>query len=708
MALSTQQATAGATSSNWLPLPVPADLASPSTDWWLSVLQRALISRAMDDLEVSKEYRPNPDKPMEGKLKFQFGAKGHEIPQLIVASLLNHPHDGATVYYRSRPLMLGVGLSPFEAFASNMHKIEGVSGGRDIGMVFNHRQPGGVTVLPASGDVGAQFTPAIGWAQAVQYRAGELKQNEYAGAVALAHAGDGATATNGFWSALNIAAPRKLPYIMLIEDNRYALSVPWRYQTAAPYIVENLANFHGLNIRSVEGGNIGELYSAVLGAISDARTGGGAQMLHVKVPRLTGHNWQDPAAYKATEEKEEDARRDPLTRLVAHLQEEHGIAASRIEGMQEEAARFAKEQAEAAWNEGTEPQIGDALKHLFAPAKPIANTPPVTEGPRLTMQQAIKQTLEDEMSHDPGILVFGEDVGAFGGVHRVTEGLQGKFGEARCFDTSLNEEGIVGRSVGMALNGLRPVPEIQFRKYADPAHEQITDAGSLRWRTNGRFGGPIVLRIPVGYQLMGGDPWHAVTGEAIFAHLPGWQIAYPSTTADTVGLLRTALRGDNPVVFMEHRLLYRLREANNPYPGPDYMLPFGVARTVREGDDALIVTWGDTVYRSLEAANAVAESTGSQTRILDLRTVVPWDKEAVMKAVKEIGRVLVVHEDTMTCGFGGEIAAQIAEEAFMYLDAPVRRVAAADVPVPTHHNLFEETMPTAKKIQKALEELVRF
>jgi 2-oxoisovalerate dehydrogenase E1 component len=324
------------------------------------------------------------------------------------------------------------------------------------------------------------------------------------------------------------------------------------------------------------------------------------------------------------------------------------------------------------------------------------------------MQQATGKVLADEMERDPSILVFGEDVGAFGGVHRVTDGLQTRFGEERCFDTSLNEEGIVGRSVGMAANGLRPVPEIQFRKYADPAHEQITDAGSLRWRTNGRFSCPIVLRIPVGYQLMGGDPWHAVTGEAIFAHLPGWQIAYPSSASDAVGLLRTALRGDDPVMFLEHRLLYRYREANAPYPGTDYMLPFGQASHVRAGDDALIVTWGDTVYRSIEAANAVAQSTGAETRILDLRTVVPWDKDAVMSAVREIGRVMIVHEDTITCGFGGEIAAQIAEEAFVYLDAPVKRVACANVPSPTHHNLFDAVMPTAKRIEQALTELVRF
>lgn len=706
-ALGTQQSSP-ATASSWRPLPAPSDLDKPSTEWWLSVLERALISRAMDDLEVSKEFRPNPDKPLEGKLKFQFGAKGHEVSQLITAALLNHAHDGATVYYRSRPLMLGVGLSPFEAFASNMHKLEGVSGGRDIGVVFNHRQAGGVTVLPSSGDVGAQYTPAAGWAQSLRYRVDVMGESEYDGAIALAHAGDGSTSTNGFWSALNIAAPRHLPLVMLIEDNRYALSVPWKYQTAAPSIFENLQNFKDLALYSVEGGEIEELYAILRRAIASARQRGGAQLVHVRVPRLTGHNWQDPAAYKTAEEKEEDLRRDPLGRLIQYLKERRGVEPGFIEAMQEAATQFAREQADEAWERGTEPSTSDAFTYIFAPEKPIGASEPVTEGPRLTMQQTIKQTLEDEMARDKSILVFGEDVGAFGGVHRVTEGLQTRFGEDRCFDTSLSEEGIVGRSVGMAVNGLRPVPEIQFRKYADPAHEQITDAGSMRWRTHGRFGGPIVLRIPVGYQIMGGDPWHAVCGEAVFAHLPGWKIAYPSNAVDASGLLRTALRGEDPVVFLEHRLLYRLREANRPYPGPDYALPFGKAAKVRDGDDVVIVTWGDTVYRAMEAANAVAAKLGAEARILDLRTVVPWDKEAVISAVKEVGRVLIVHEDTITCGFGAEIAAQVADEAFMYLDAPVKRVAAADTPSPCHHNLFEEMMPTAAKIQKALEDLVRF
>ncbi len=660
----------------------------------------------MDDLEVTKEYRPNPDRPHEGKLKFQFSAKGHEIPQLIAAALLQHRHDGATVYYRSRPLMLGVGLSPFTAFASVMHKVEGVSGGRDIGVVFNFLQPGGVTVLPASGDVGAQFTPAIGWAQAVQYRATALAQAEYAGAVALAHAGDGATATNGFWSAVNIAAALHLPYVMMIEDNRYALTVPWRYQSAAPSIADNLSGFQGLNLQSVEGGDIPAVYAAIATAIDQARQGG-AQLVHVRVPRLTGHNWQDPAAYKPAEEKAEDERRDPLGRLIAYLQEHFAVPPAQIADLEAAARAFVVAEAERAWTQGSRPSADDATTHLFGPPQAVPATAPAASGPRLTMQQAIRTTLDDEMARDPTILVFGEDVAAFGGVHRATDGLQAHYGEARVFDTSLNEEGIVGRSTGMAVNGLRPVPEIQFRKYADPAHEQIHDAGTLRWRTHGRFHAPIVLRIPVGYQLMGGDPWHAECGEAIYAHMPGWRIAYPSTVPDAVGLLRTALRGEDPVIFLEHRLLYRLRDANAPYPGPDYQVPFGQARQVRAGRDVLVVTWGEPVYRALEAATALAER-GVETEILDLRTIVPWDADAVFAAVRRIGKVLVVHEDMRTAGFGAEIVARIADEAFAYLDAPAGRVATADVPSPCDENLFDAVMPTTAKVQAAIELLARW
>ena len=431
----------------------------------------------------------------------------------------------------------------------------------------------------------------------------------------------------------------------------------------------------------------------------------------MRVPRLTGHNWQDPAAYKIAEEKEEDARRDPLARLVAWLQEQHGVPRRPHRG--DARARPPPSPAPRPRPPGqraTTPAPDDALTHLFAPRPPDArHRRRSPTAPRLTMQQAIRQTLEDEMARDPTILVFGEDVGAFGGVHRVTDGLQTRFGEARVFDTSLNEEGIIGRSVGMALNGLRPVPEIQFRKYADPAHEQITDAGSLRWRTHGRFGGPMVLRIPVGYQLMGGDPWHAVCGEAVFAHLPGWQIAYPSTVPDAVGLLRTALRGDNPVMFLEHRLLYRYREANAPYPGPDYQVPFGKARLVREGRDAADRHLGRDASTAPAKPPTPWPPRATRPRSSTCAPSCRGTQEAVFAAVRRIGKVLIVARGHGTCGFGAELAAQIAEHAFGDLDGPVLRVDhGRHARRPTHKTLFDAVMPTTARVTAGLRELVRW
>lgn len=693
------------THQSWQPLAAPID--QPDLGWWLTILERALLSRAMDDLELTPGYKPQPENPTGGRLRFQFSAKGHEVPQLVAASLMQHPHDGATAYYRSRPFLLGVGLSPEAAFASNMHKLSGVSGGRDIGVVFNYKRPGGISVLPASGDVGAQYTPAVGWAQAIRYYVEELKAEEWRGAAAICMGGDGSTATNGFWAALNIMTTLQLPMVIMIEDNGYALTVPLRYQTSGRQLLDNLSNFQGVGLRSVDGADMTGLYAALDGALTTARASLEPQIVHLTVPRLTGHSWQDNQMYRSQAERDSLGQGDPLTALMnyaASLGARHADLAT----MQERAKQQALAAAEAAWA-SPDPQASDALTHMFAPLPKLPTAEPQASGERMTMTQAINRVLGDEMQRDPTIMVFGEDVGKVGGVHRVTDGLQTRFGERRVFDTSLSEEGIMGRSVGLTLAGLRPVPELQFRKYADPAHEQITDIGSLRWRTNNNFGGPVILRIPVGYQKMGGDPWHAVTAEAVFAHLPGWQIAYPSNSADAAGLLRTALRGDNPVFFLEHRYLYNDEPAaRRPYPGPDYCLPFGQATLVREGDAAVVVAWGDSVIRSLKAAEQIAQQTGRQVAVLDLRTIVPWDHEAVLTAVEERGRLLIVHEDTHTTGMGGHIAGEVAQHAFSYLDAPIMRVSTADTPIPTHDNLFAAVMPTLPKIVAALQELLAY
>ncbi|MFN2250871.1 MAG: alpha-ketoacid dehydrogenase subunit beta, partial [Anaerolineae bacterium] len=336
--------------------------------------------------------------------------------------------------------------------------------------------------------------------------------------------------------------------------------------------------------------------------------------------------------------------------------------------------------------------------------RPDPAAPAPLEPVRVNMVDAIRRTLEVEMELTDRVLVFGEDVGAKGGVHGATRDLQRRFGEARVFDTSLNEEGIIGRATGLALGGFVPVPEIQFRKYADPATEQINDAGTVRWRTAGRFAAPMVVRIPIGVSRATGDPWHSVSAESVYAHSPGWRIAIPSNAQDATGLLRTALRGDDPTFFLEHRSLYDGADARRPYPGDEYVLPFGRATIVRDGTAVTVVTWGEMVYRCLAAAAGF----GDQVEVIDLRTIVPWDRELVLKSVARTGRCVVVHEDTITTGFGAEVAAVVADQAFEWLDAPVGRVATADCPVPYARELVPGVVPDASQIARHLEAVLSF
>jgi 2-oxoisovalerate dehydrogenase E1 component len=323
---------------------------------------------------------------------------------------------------------------------------------------------------------------------------------------------------------------------------------------------------------------------------------------------------------------------------------------------------------------------------------------PSTEGEFVRLQEAVRRTLARELEVNPKVLVFGEDVGRKGGVHMVTEGLQKRFGAERVFDTSLSEEGIIGRAVGMALAGLVPVAEIQFRKYADPAQEQLNNCGTLRWRTANRFAAPIVVRMPGGFGKDVGDPWHSVTGEVLWAHAVGWQVAIPSNAADAVGLLRAAMRGANPTIFFEHRALLMTSDGSARYPGDDYVLPFGRARTVVEGEQVTVVSWGAMVHRCREAA---AKFDGD-VHLIDLRTIAPWDREAVLESVRKTGRCLIVHEDTSTAGFGAEIAAVLAREAFWFLDAPIERLAVEDVPMPYHPALLDAVLPDAERIAERI------
>jgi 2-oxoisovalerate dehydrogenase E1 component len=695
--------------------PTVAGAAARAVVDWERVAHLMLLSRAIDQIE---EERLVP----AGHVTYQFSSRGHDLAQILLGLAMTHPHDAATVYYRSRPFVLAQGLTPVEALRSTMGRAGGISEGRDIGVVHNMPSRGGAHVLPTSGDVGAQYTPAIGWAQAVRYRTRTLGQNDWSGAIAAALGGDGSTATNGFWAALNIATVNELPFLFFIEDNGYGISVPCTFQTPGANVSENLRSFKGLKIIAGSGTEPLETARLIDEAVTHLRSGGGPVMLHLTVPRLAGHSFVDTQAYKSAELLESERAADPLPKLRAFMIEQ-GLTTERDWLIMEaEAHREAETAAEESiatgdpdtrgtladvFYEGRAQQVGGLLPELGAEELARRNAGRDTveaSGPRMNLLDAVRRTLAVEMERNDRMLLFGEDVGAKGGVHGATIDMQVKFGEERVFDTSLNEEGIIGRAVGMAMAGLTPVPEIQFRKYADPAHEQINDCGTIRWRTAGKFAAPMVVRIPVGFGKKSGDPWHSVSGEAIYAHLVGWRVVIPSNAEDAVGLLRTALRGNDPCFFFEHRALLDTREGRRPYPGDEYMIPLGVANTVRQGSDVTIVTWGEMVHRALAAAEASSKS----VEVIDLRTISPWDKEAVLSSVRRTNRCIVVHEDNWTCGFGAEIVATITQEAFRDLDAPVERVATPDIPIPYNPTLMNAVVPTVETIGMAIERVVRF
>ncbi len=686
---------------------------------WRRIAYHALASRALDDLEETTN-RNRTSVPREHLVLYQFSARGHDVGQSILGSLLGHPHDGVGAYYRSRPLLLSLGLSIDDAHGSPLGRAGGFSDGRDIGVVCNRPGWNGATVLPMAGDVGAQFTPAIGWAQAIAYRRHELADESYTGALAVALGGDASVATSGFWSALTIATTLRLPMLFYIEDNGLGISVRSDMQTPGGDIASNLASFGNLFLRNGDGCNPAEAAECIADCVTHVRNGLGPALVRLTVPRLSSHSGPDnQRGYRTDEEIEADTARDPLPRLKAHLVPafmsvdewtalehevatavESGVAGARARGAPDAAdvRRFVYEEAPRA---GDAPTFGGLTREE-------RGTLPSTEhassdGDVMRLAEAIRRTLATELALNPKVVVFGEDVGRKGGVHLVTEGLQKRFGGERVFDTSLSEEGIIGRAVGMAVNGLMPVAEIQFRKYADPAHEQLNNCGTMRWRTANQFAAPIVVRMPGGFGKDVGDPWHSLSGEVTWAHAVGWQVAMPSNAADAVGLLRAAMRSGNPTIFFEHRSLLMTSDGSARYPGDEYVLPFGRANRLREGSDLTVVTWGAMVHRCTDAADRF----DGRIDLLDLRTIAPWDRTAVLESVSRTGKCLIVHEDTLTAGFGAEIAAVLSQEAFWMLDAPVERLAVQDVPMPYHENLLSAVLPDADRIAHRIDVLLK-
>ena len=675
---------------------------------WRAVLRQIATSRALDDLEESTLLP-------ERRVLYQFSARGHELTQVLLGGQLTGSRDGVGAYYRSRPLLLTLGLRPEDALASTMMRTGGMSEGRDIGVVFNLPRRSSACVLPVCGGVGTQYTPAVGWAQALRYRATVLGEKECESSIAVAHGGDASTATNGFWAALNIATTERLPLLFFIEDNGYGISVPSRQQTPGGNIARNLEGFRGLRV--LEGDASEPLAAAELiaEAVRGVRSGAGPALLRLVVPRLSGHSGQDTQTYKSAAEIAAERARDPLARLRGQLVPD--LVSAVDWDFEIEQGRRAVAEALAAVEGRGAPDPGNVRRHLFSESAadgsldlqqqggilcegvvPSAGTVhPNPQGPRINLVTAVRRTLEHELTVNPRMLIFGEDVGRKGGVHAATLGLQEKFGAGRVFDTSLSEEGIIGRAVGMAAAGLLPVPEIQFRKYADPAAEQLNDCGTMRWRTANRFAAPMVVRIPGGF-FKCGDPWHSQSNEVQWVHGLGWRLAMPSNAQDAVGLLRSALRGNDPTIFFEHRSLLDGSWARRAYPGDDFVVPFGKASVLREGTTLTVVTWGAMVERCEQAL----VNGGVSADLLDLRTLSPWDREATLASVRKTRRCLIVHEDTMTAGFGAEIAAVIAKEAFFDLDAPIERLAMPDVPSPHSPVLLDAVLPGVEMISQAI------
>jgi 2-oxoisovalerate dehydrogenase E1 component len=679
----------------------------PAYDW-RRVAYLVLVSRALDELE---EQVLVPER----KVLYQFSARGHDMAQVLLGQHLTDPNDAVCGYYRSRPMLLALGVDFADALGSNMARAGGYSDGRDIGVVFNYPNPNGASALPMCGGVGAQYTPTVGWAQAAEYHRKVLKDPAWEKAVGVVLGGDASVATNGFWAALTIATTLELPMLFYVEDNGFGISVPGWLQTPGADIAANLRSFKNLHILSGDGTEPAEAARLIGQAMAHVRGRKGPALLRLTVPRLQGHSAQDTQAYKPQELVASEWARDPLPKLKRYLEEalledgEWDAIAARAQADVEDARRRAEARAPA------DPQ--SVIRNVFFEGeiqlqggqwadgytRPRATDQPRPEGQRINMVTAIRRTFEHELAINPRVVIFGEDIGPKGGVHAVTLGLQEKFGIERVFDTSLSEEGIVGRAVGMAIAGLVPCPEIQFRKYADSAAEQIHDAGTMRWRTANRFAAPMVLRMPIGF-FKCGDPWHSQTNEVEYVHNPGWRVAAPSNAEDAVGLLRAALRGNDPTLFFEHRAMLDAAWARRPYPGDDYVLPFGRAKTTLSGDELTVVTWGAMVERS----ELAAKQSGRSVEVIDLRTLSPWDREAVLESVRRTRRCLIVHEDLKSGGFGAEIAAVVTEEAFLDLDAPVSRLTMPDIPSPHNPALMEWALPSVEEIAAKIEDLVGF
>ena len=678
-----------------------------------------VLSRKLDDKEIQLKN--------QSQIFFQISGAGHEAVLVAAAMSLRAGYDWFYPYYRDRALCLALGVTPYEMLLEAVGADEDpASRGRQMPSHWGHKR---FNIVSQGSPTGTQCLQAVGCAEAGRFynRLTEIPGREgcfHPDEVVYVSLGEGATAEGEFWESLNTACGKRLPVVYLVQDNGYAISVPVEVQTPGGDISKIVTAFPNLLVLKTDGTDFVESHETMREAIAYARERRGPSLVHAQVIRPYSHSLSDDEKlYKTPKEREAEAERDPIRVLARFLL---GRELATEQELQQVAAEAEEEVNQAAGRalQARKPAKESAAWFVFSPdvdpSSAAFDTPARPTGKPDTLVAAINRTLRDEMQVNPRIVVFGQDVAdatreealsavpGKGGVFKVTHGLQRLFGATRVFNSPLAEANIIGRAVGMATRGIKPVVEIQFFDYIWPAMMQLRDEmAMMRYRSGNNFSCPMVVRAPIGGYLRGGAPYHSQSGESIFAHCPGIQIVFPCNAVDAAGLLRTAIRCDDPVMFLEHKHLYRQTYNKGEYPGADFMIPFGRGSLRREGDDVVVLTWGALVQRSLLAAQQ-AEKEGISAAVFDLRTIIPYDWDGIAALVKRTNRVVIAHEEQLTAGFGAELSARISGELFEYLDAPIRRVAALDAPVAYAPVLEEVILPQSGDVLTALRETARY
>jgi 2-oxoisovalerate dehydrogenase E1 component len=722
---------------------VSAGSGSLSSRQLVDIYRWMVLSRRVDDREILLKRQQ--------KIYFQISGAGHEALGVGAALAMRPGYDWFFPYYRDRALCLALGVTPTEMLLQAVGAAtDPASGGRQMPTHYGSSE---LNIVSLSAATSTQMLHAVGCAEAGRYfsrnpEAAAKAEGDYRAfrevkfhgdEVVYASLGEGSTSQGEFWEALNTASNRKLPVIFCVEDNGYAISTPVEVNTPGGNISRLVANFPNFYFAEVDGTDAEASFLAFQAAVAHCRAGLGPAFVHGHCVRPYSHAFSDDdQLYRTQAELEADALRDPLVLMRARLLREGILTAEEIAALEQSLDQQVAEAAELAL-QAPLPVVEEITRHVYSEdldptssafATEQAAAPGTVAGgkagrapsaePR-TMADLINGCLHDEMRRDPRIVVYGQDVAdasreevlaevkGKGGVFKLTAGLQSEFGSERVFNSPLAEANIVGRAIGYAVRGMKPVVEIQFFDYIWPAYHQIhNELALMRWRSNGEWACPVVIRVPIGGYLTGGAIYHSQSGESLFTHIPGLRVVFPSNALDANGLLRTAIRCDDPVLFLEHKRLYRETHDRAPYPGPEFAIPFGKARIVRPGADLTLITYGALVPRSLQAAERAKREHNIDTEIIDLRTLNPYDWEAIAESVKKTSRVIVAHEDMLSWGYGAEIAARIGDELFDYLDAPVRRVGSLDTFVAYQPILEDAILPQPETIFKAIVDLKAF